>query len=103
MRITLPSGTEAELARPSAAQDEAPTTGLVIVPDIFGLRPLFDDLCARLADEWNVVVCAPEPFAGMDLGPDVDARRAAVKALDDEDRLRDFREAADATAASASS
>jgi carboxymethylenebutenolidase len=97
MRITLPSGTEAELARPSAAQDEAPTTGLVIVPDIFGLRPLFDDLCARLADEWNVVVCAPEPFAGMDLGPDVDARRAAVKALDDEDRLRDFREAADAT------
>ena len=56
MRITLPSGTEAELARPSAAQDEAPTTGLVIVPDIFGLRPLFDDLCARLADEWNVVV-----------------------------------------------
>ena len=74
MRITLPSGTEAELARPSSELDGPPTTGLVIAPDIFGLRPLFDDLCARLADEWNVVVCAPEPFAGMDVGPDVEAR-----------------------------
>ena len=44
-----------------------------------------------------MVVCAPEPFAGMDLGPDVDARRATVKTLEDDDRLRDFREAADAT------
>ena len=40
MRIELPSGTPAELARP----DGEPVRGLVLVPDIGGLRPLFDDL-----------------------------------------------------------
>ena len=47
MRITLPSGTEAEFAEPSDSDDEA-TMGLVIAPDIFGLRPLFDDMVGRL-------------------------------------------------------
>jgi hypothetical protein len=36
MRITLPSGTPAEIARPAHASG----IGLVITPDIFGLRPL---------------------------------------------------------------
>jgi len=40
MRITLPSGTPAEIDT-SAAN---PKMGLVIAPDIFGLRPLFADL-----------------------------------------------------------
>ena len=44
MRIELPSGTPAELVKP----DGEASLGLVIAPDIFGLRPLFDDLCARL-------------------------------------------------------
>jgi dienelactone hydrolase len=101
MRITLPSGTEAEIAWPDAGpEDDPPTTGLVIAPDIFGIRPLFDDLCARLATEWGVVACAPEPFAGLDLPADADARRPVVKDLADADRLRDFREAADATSCS---
>ena len=47
MRIELPSGTPAELARPEGDASR----GLVLVPDIGGLRPLFDDLCARLADD----------------------------------------------------
>ena len=45
MRIELSSGTPAELVVPPA-----PTRGVVLAPDIMGLRPLFDDLAARLAD-----------------------------------------------------
>jgi dienelactone hydrolase len=93
MRITLPSGTAAEIAHPIGN----PSMGLVIAPDIFGLRPLFDDLVARLADEWNMVVCAVEPFPGRDLGPTVEPRFEAVRLLDDAVVLRDLLEAADAT------
>lgn len=91
MRITLPSGTPAEIV-----EHPTPKMGLVIAPDIFGLRPLFDDLVARLSREWEMSVCAVEPFPGRDLGPDVEARFAAVPELRDEDNLRDLLEAADA-------
>jgi carboxymethylenebutenolidase len=94
MRIMLPSGTPAELARPLQGE---PRRGLVIAPDIFGLRPLYDDMVQRLANEWEVVVCAAEPFPGQDLGADVEPRFAAVPGLDDENHLRDLVEAADAT------
>jgi hypothetical protein len=47
MRIVLPSGTPAEID----TSVQQPAMGLVIAPDIFGLRPLFDDLVARLAVE----------------------------------------------------
>jgi dienelactone hydrolase len=93
MRITLPSGTAAEIAHPVGN----PSMGLVIAPDIFGLRPLYDDLVARLADEWNMVVVAVEPFPGLALGPDVEPRFAAVPSLDDDAHLRDLLQAADAT------
>lgn len=96
MRITLPSGTEAEIAEPSDTDDPA-TMGLVITPDIFGLRPLFDDMVARLSSVWSMTVCAVEPFPGRDLGDDVDPRFAAVPELDDDTHLRDLIEAADAT------
>ena len=96
MRITLPSGTEAEIAEPMDT-DSDPTMGLVITPDIFGLRPLFDDMVARLASVWSMTVCAVEPFPGHDLGDDVDPRFAAVPTLDDDAHLRDLVEAADAT------
>ncbi|MEO5722912.1 MAG: dienelactone hydrolase family protein [Ilumatobacteraceae bacterium] len=96
MRITLPSGTPAAIARPSgAATDGPPPMGLVIAPDIFGLRPLYDDLVARLADEWNMTVCAVEPFPGRALGSDVEPRFAAVPGIDDDLHLRDLLEAAD--------
>ena len=94
MRITLPSGTPAEIARP--LQGDA-TSGLVIAPDIFGLRPLYDDMVQRLANEWEVVVCAAEPFPGRDLGADIEPRFAAVQSISDDDHLRDLLEAADAT------
>lgn len=91
MRITLPSGTPAEIVTP-----DAPTMGLVIAPDIFSLRPLYDDFVARLAAEWRMAVCAVEPFPGRDLGPDIEPRFAAVPTIDDATHLRDLEEAADA-------
>jgi len=92
MRITLPSGTPAEIDTSVAD----PTMGLVIAPDIFGLRPLFDDLVARLAREWKMAVIAVEPFPGKELSADVNERFAAMAKVDDEVHLRDLIEAADA-------
>jgi carboxymethylenebutenolidase len=92
MRITLPSGTPAESVRP-----DHPTAAVVVAPDIFGLRPLYDDMVAHLAAEWDVHAIAPEPFPGRDLGPDVEPRFAAVSTLDDIEVLRDLVEAADET------
>lgn len=39
--------------------------GVVIAPDIMGVRPLFEDLAARLADEHGWVVRLAEPFPGL--------------------------------------
>ena len=98
MRIELPSGTPAEITSPA---EGSPTMGLVIAPDIFGLRPLYDDLVARLANEWSMTVCAVEPFPGRGLGPEIEPRFAAVPTIDDVLHLRDLEEAADAVAAAA--
>lgn len=76
--------------------------GLVIAPDIWSLRPLYDDMVARLAREWNMAVCAVEPFPGRDLPPEIEPRMAAVASLDDASHLRDLHEAADASAPHAS-
>jgi dienelactone hydrolase len=92
VRITLPSGTPAELARP-----ERPVgLGVALHPDIGGLRPLFDDLCARLAADHGWVVCAPEPFPGRE-AMTLDERMAAVAGIDDQRQVGALREAARAT------
>ncbi len=62
MRITLAGGTPAELALPAGSA----ARGLVLLPDIGGLRPLFDGHCRRLADDRGWAVCAPEPFPGRE-------------------------------------
>jgi carboxymethylenebutenolidase len=72
--------------------------GLVIAPDIFGLRPVFDDLVARLAREWNMAVVAVDPFPGRKLSSDVQERVAAVGSLDDDAHLSDLLQAADVLA-----
>jgi carboxymethylenebutenolidase len=93
MRIVLPSGTPAELAVP---EDGEPTRGLVLFPDIGGLRPLFDDLVARLSAENGWAVIAPEPFPGREAELDsIDKRMAAMSGLDDERQLGDALAAAD--------
>src|ERR687885_1041751 len=38
--------------------------GLVLVPDIHGLRPLMEDIARRLATH-GLAVCAPEPYARL--------------------------------------
>ncbi len=93
MRIALPSGTAAEIARPGEGE---PSRGLVVVPDIGGLRPLFDGLVARLADEQGWTVCAFELWPGRERLP-LPERLAEGGSLDDARVLGDAAAAADAT------
>jgi carboxymethylenebutenolidase len=71
--------------------------GVVLVPDLIGLRPLFDDICRRLATH-GLAVCAPETFARL-IPPggalDMDERRARVRELHDDVVMEDLAEAAD--------
>ena len=90
MRITLPSGTPAELATPAGT----PTRGVALAPDIAGLRDLFDDLCQRLADNYGWAVCAAEPFPGRE-SMTLEERFAAMPKLQDDRQVGDLVAAGD--------
>lgn len=92
MRLTLPSGTPAELVRPA---DVEPSQGLVVIPDIHGLRPLFVDHARRIADEQGWAVCVFEPWAGREDLSLAD-RLEQVGDLSDESVLGDAAAAAEA-------
>jgi dienelactone hydrolase len=83
-RITLDgyAGTPVQAIR--AVPDGEAVAGLVLHPDIMGVRPLFDDLCRRLAT-YGLTVCAPEPFARLP-----EAERAALDAMGRMDRVTDL-------------
>ena len=85
MRITLSTGTPAELALPEGTSVGA----LVLWTDIFGLRPVFDAHCRRLADLFNVTVVAPEIFPGQE-ELDVEGRQGAAAQLSDAAKLADL-------------
>ena len=72
--------------------------GLVLHPDIMGLRPLFDDLCRRLATH-GFAVCAPEPFARAPADVVSAESRGAHgvrrRELDDDFQIGDLEAAAD--------
>lgn len=74
--------------------------GVVLHPDVMGVRPLFDDLCRRVATH-GYVVCCPEPFARAPADvrdtDDAAARLAYLPQLDDELQLADLDTAADRT------
>lgn len=91
MRTTLPGGTAAEIVRAEGAADQ----GLVVFPDIMGLRPLFDDLVARLSREQGWNVAAVEPFPGLE-HLSLEERLESVGRLDDRRMLADAIQAADA-------
>lgn len=94
MRVTLSTGTIAEHATPASG---SAVGGLVLLPDIMGLRPLFDEHCQRLADATGRVVCAPEPFPtipGRELT--LEDRLATMETLVDRTVLADVVAAADA-------
>lgn len=103
MRKQLSSGTAVEIVT-GAGTSGAPERGLVIVPDIWGLRDLFVEHCERLAAETGWTVACFEPFGRQDL-PGADApdgfaaRGEALAAADDADLLADAVEAADLTGA----
>jgi carboxymethylenebutenolidase len=82
-----------------ARPDGMPLAGLVLHPDVMGVRPLFDDLCRRLATH-GFAVCCPEPFARapMEVRSAIDdpsARMGYARELDDTLQLGDLEAAAD--------
>ena len=91
MRIELSTGSLAELVQVADAD-----RGLVLIPDIMGLRPLFDDHVARIAAGQGWTVCAPQVFVGRE-HLTLDERMATVCELEDEQVLADVLAAADAT------
>jgi carboxymethylenebutenolidase len=79
-----------------ARPDGMPRAGLVLHPDVGGLRPLYDDMARRLATH-GIAVCAVEPFAGVPEAEraTVEQRLATVKDLDDTQQLEMLSSAAD--------
>lgn len=71
------------------ASGQAPTRGMVVVPDIMGLRPLFDDMVERLATEYDWKVAAVEPFPGRE-SMTLEERMAAMRGLDDDRQVADI-------------
>jgi len=92
------SSVDAVHARP----DGRALGGIAMVPDIGGIRPLFDDLCRRLATH-GLAVCAVEPFDRVPpderAGLDVDRRMQLVAGLTDDHLIASLGEAADHLAA----
>jgi carboxymethylenebutenolidase len=84
MRTSLPSGTPVEIA-----SVDNPHRGVVVVPDIMGLRPLFDDLVQRLASEHNWSVVAVEPFPGRE-SMTIEERMGAMTDMDDDRQVADI-------------
>lgn len=97
MHIELPSGTPAHVVNQNGAE-----RGVVVIPDIWGLRDLFCEMCGDLSKRTGWSVGAFDPFGGVDL-PSADhaegfpRRVEALKALEDEAVLGDAVETADAT------
>jgi len=85
-----------------ARPDGVALGGVVLVPDIGGLRPLFDDLSRRLATH-GLAVCAVEPFARIPKADreamGLEDRMGRVKDLYDDALMGDLAEAADHLAA----
>jgi carboxymethylenebutenolidase len=98
--VTVESGTlvvdGVDVPMVHARPDGMPRAGVVLHPDVGGLRPLFEDMARRLATH-GLAVCAVEPFARVspaELGS-IEGRMAAVSTLDDASQLADLEAAAD--------
>jgi carboxymethylenebutenolidase len=80
-----------------ARPDGQAEAGLVVHPDMGGIRPLFDDLCRLLATHGFAVACT-EPFARFPRevreASDISVRMSHMKDMDDERQLGDLAEAA---------
>ena len=91
--VTVASRSRRSTPRP----DGLPRSGVVLHPDVMGIRPLFDDLCRRLATH-GFAVCAPEPFRvprGSATRWTPPARMERVKDLEDAVQIGNLERAAD--------
>ena len=95
MRFTLPTGHECEFV---GSEGSRTSRGLVVICDILGLRPLFDDLVARLAREHDRPVVGVDPWAAH-LDTDLAWRFENAGVLEDDSILADVLAAADLTGA----
>lgn len=79
-----------------ARPDGMPRAGVVVHPDVGGLRPLFDDMARRLATHGLAVVVF-EPFASQPASAltSVEGRLGAIKDLDDDEQCEIMAAAAD--------
>ena len=79
-----------------ARPDGMPQAGVVLHPDIGGLRPLFEDMARRLATHgFAVLVIDPFWRWSDEQKASIDARMAAVRDLDDAQQLSYLETAAD--------
>jgi carboxymethylenebutenolidase len=78
-----------------ARPDGVPVAGVVLHPDIGGIRPLFEDMARRLATH-GFAVLAVEPFAAWsdEQRATLEARMGAVSDLDDAEQLAKLEAAA---------
>jgi carboxymethylenebutenolidase len=94
--LEAPDGTAVDAihARPAAT----PEAGVVVHPDMGGVRPLFDEQCRRLASHGFAAVCA-EPFARFPRevreASDITVRMSHMKDMDDGQQLGDLARAAE--------
>ncbi len=97
--ITIRGGSSAKVDAIHARPTGMPLRGVVVLPDIFGTRPLFEDIAERLASH-GAAVMVIEPFA--DTPPEVRAewkmsdRNVRLGHLDDRELLEDLESAATA-------
>jgi len=79
-----------------ARPDGMPRAGVVLHPDVGGLRPLFEDMARRIATH-GIAVCAVEPFASIPASErsTIEQRFARVADLDDRQQLEMLSDAAD--------
>jgi len=85
-----------EVAAVHARPDGLPVAGVVLHPDIGGLRPLFEDMARRMATH-GLAVCVIEPFATQpaSVRVSVETRLAHVKDVDDTQQMDLLAAAAD--------
>jgi dienelactone hydrolase len=97
-RFVLEAGDGTPVDAIHARPVTAPDAGLVVHPDMMGVRDLFDDLCRRLATH-GFAVASTEPFARFPQevrdAPEPTLRMSHMKDMDDELQLDDLARAAD--------
>jgi carboxymethylenebutenolidase len=94
-RINVRSGDGTSIPAIHARPGGVPLAAAVLIPDIMGVRPLFDEIC-RLVASHGIAVISPEQFAhvGDPASLDFDARQAHMSELDDDVQLDDIERAA---------